>query len=125
MSIVIINSSVLSKYEKEVLNGIKAVFKNGKISYVNSDTMVSVTVLPNKVLLERDNKGMKIKLEFEKNKSLITIYLIKDLNLEIKLETKTKELIIEEDHIFIMYDLFMNDEFSDSFIYELEWSDLR
>ena len=67
---------------------------------------------------------MKIYLEFEKNKSIITKYVIKDMGIEVKLESKTKELIINDNNIIIEYDLYMNGEFSDRFKYELEWSDL-
>jgi hypothetical protein len=46
------------------------------------------------------------------------------MKLEIKLESKTKKLIINDHNIEVEYDLFMNGEFSDSFKYELEWRDL-
>lgn len=125
MSKIIINSRISSKNENETLNGIKAVKKDGKISYIKDNIKVNIIILDNKVYLERENKDMKINLEFEEDKSLITKYLVKDLNLNIKLETKTKELIIKKDSIKIMYDLFMNDDFSDSFTYDLEWSDMK
>lgn len=67
---------------------------------------------------------MKIYLEFEKNKSIITKYVIKDMGIELKLESITKELVINDNNIIIEYDLYMNGEFSDRFKYELEWSDL-
>ena len=67
---------------------------------------------------------MKIYLEFEKNKSIITKYVIKDLGIELKLESITKELVINDNNIIIEYDLYMNGEFSDRFKYELEWRDL-
>ena len=64
---------------------------------------------------------MELNLEFQNNKSIITSYHIKDLNINIKVETKTKKLVINQNSVLINYDLYMNDEFSDNFQYELEW----
>ena len=86
--------------------------------------MISVKIFKNKVFLERENEDVKLCLEFEENKSIVTKYVIKDMKLEIKLESKTKKLIINDHNIEVEYDLFMNGEFSDSFKYEVEWSDL-
>ena len=68
---------------------------------------------------------MKLNLEFQLNKTLKTNYFLKDLNLEFIVETKTKILDIKNESIKIEYDLFINDEFSDSFTYILEWRDLK
>jgi molecular chaperone Hsp33 len=50
--------------------------------------------------------------------------VIKDMGLKVKLETKTRQIIIKDKNIYVSYDLFMNDSFSDSFTYKLEWRDL-
>ena len=77
-----------------------------------------------KIFITRENNDVKIDLEFKKDQSLITKYHIKDINTIIKLETITKELSILDNRIYIKYDLYMNEEFSDSFEFELEWRDL-
>ena len=98
--------------------------KDNIITYNHDGAMIKLKLLENKIFFERENKDVKIYLEFEKNKSIITKYIIKDMGIEIKLESKTKNIIINDNNLMIEYDLFMNGEFSDSFKYELEWSDL-
>lgn len=124
MSKIIINSRISSNDDEETLNSVKAIKKDNKITYNVNDVKVGIIICSNKVFLERENKDMKLNLEFEKDKVLKTNYVIKDLGIKIKVETKTKELIIMNNSIKIKYELFMNREFSDYFTYELEWSDL-
>ncbi len=124
MSKIIINSNVFSKNEEERLTGVLAILKDGKINYKNNGVNVSITLLKDKIILIRENDDMKLTLEFENNKTLATKYIIKQLGIEVKVETKTKRLIINNNDFEIEYELFMNGEFSDSFNYDLEWRDL-
>lgn len=124
MSKIIINSRVFSKNEEETLSNIFAIKKDEKITYNYKNTSVNIIMLQNKVFITRENNDMMLNLEFEKNKTLVSAYLIKDLNIEVKVETKTKKLMIDSNSIVVEYDLFMNGEYSDSFIYNLEWRDL-
>lgn len=124
MSKIIINSNVFSKNERERLNNVKAILKDGKITYKKDDINVSITLLKDKIILIRENDDMRLNLEFEKNKTLTTKYVIKELGIEIKVETKTKKLLINNNSFEIEYELFMNGEFSDNFNYSVEWSDL-
>lgn len=125
MSKIIINSNVFSKNEEERLTSVLAILKDGTINYKNNGVNVIITLLKDKIILVRENDNMKLTLEFEKNKNLITKYVIKDLGVEIKVETKTNRLIINNNNFEIEYELFMNDEFSDTFNYKVEWSELK
>lgn len=125
MSKIIINSSVFSKGEKERLTNIKAILKDGKINYKKDNVTVSITILNGKIILLRENDDMKLSLEFEKNKTLTTKYVIKDLGLEMKVDVKTKKLLINNNSFEIEYELFINDEFSDTFNYSVEWSECK
>ena len=124
MSKIIINHNIKSTSSLEVLKDKKGILKDNIITYNHNGVMIKLKLLENKIFFERENKDVKIYLEFEKNKSIITKCVIKDMKLEIKLESKTKNLIINDNKIMVEYDLFMNDEFSDSFKYEVEWRDL-
>lgn len=124
MSKIIVNYEVISSEDKSLLNEIKALKKDDEITYFDKDVKVSLKVLNNRILLTRENDEFKINLEFEENKNLVTDYVIKDLGLKVKLETKTKKVVIKDESIYVSYDLFMNGSFSDSFTYKLEWRDL-
>ena len=124
MSKIIINHEVTSGEEKSLLTNKKALKKDNEINYYDNNVKVIVKVLENKVLITREDNNMMLNLEFEQDKNLIMDYVIKDLGLTVKLETKTKEIIIKDKSIYISYDLFMNDTFSDSFTYKLEWREL-
>ncbi len=124
MSKIIVNHEVISSGDKSLLNEIKALKKDDEITYFDNDVKVSLKVLNNRILLTRENDEFKINLEFEENKNLVTDYVIKDMGLKVKLETKTKKVVIKDESIYVSYDLFMNGLFSDSFTYKLEWRDL-
>ena len=124
MSKIMINGNIFSSDDKEYIKDIKAIKKDNTITYSKDGIKVKIKLLDNKVLLERENDNMKLNLEFEENKKLDSKYVIKDLSLNIKIETKTNRLIIDKNMIKAQYDLFMNGEFSDNFIFELEWSEL-
>lgn len=121
MSKIIINHEIKSSSLKEMIKEKKAILKDGLITYNNDGINVGVKINNDSVFLTRENKDMKISLEFELNKSLVTKYIIKDIKTEVILKTVTKKLIIEKNKLLIEYDLYMNNEFSDSFEYSLEW----
>lgn len=124
MSKIIVNHNIKSTSSLEVVKDKKGILKDNIITYNHNGVMIRLKLLENKIFFERENNDVKIYLKFEKNKSIITKYVIKDMGIEIKLESKTKNLIINDNKIMVEYDLFMNGEFSDSFKYEVEWSDL-
>ena len=124
MSRIIINEQISSLSSKEEINEKKAIFSNNIIYYNHNGFTVNIKFLDEKIFIDRENHDVKINLEFEKNKSLITDYFIKDINLNIKLKTITKNILIRNNSLYIEYDLYMNDEFSDSFKFKLEWRDL-
>lgn len=123
MSKIIINGLVSSKSNKETINNEKAIYKDNNITYKLNGVLVNIKLLDNRVLITRENDEMKLSLEFEEYKNISSKYLVKDLNLNIKVETKTKKLVMEDSKLEIEYDLYMNDEFSDSFTFNLEWRD--
>ena len=124
MSKIMINGGVFSKNDGELIDNVKAVYKDNVIAYNLNGITVKITTFPDKLLITRENDDMKLNLEFEENKRLVSKYLIKDLGLNVKVETKTKKLIMNDNNLKVEYDLFMNEEFSDSFTFNLEWSDL-
>lgn len=121
---IIINSSVKSNNDEEILTNLKAILKDGLITYKKDGVNVSINIKDSSVILIRENEEMKITLEFKKNKRTNSFYDIKTLKLRIKVTVETKELVINSNSLSIKYDLYLNGEFSDSFNYNLEWRDL-
>lgn len=124
MARIMVNSVVISSNEEELVNGIKAILNDSKISYVYNKINVNISILNNKIILLRENEEMKLHLEFEKDKKIVTEYVIKKLGVIIKTETRTKKLFIGNNGFEIEYDLFMNNVFSDTFNFKVEWGDL-
>ena len=144
MSKIIVNHNIKSTLENEEIKNKKGILKDNTITYNYAGIMISVKIFKNKVFLERENEDVKICLEFEENKSIVTKYVIKDMKLDtpeiikqgtrygVKLKAVAPSIhMIRVDvestfdhNIEVEYDLFMNGEFSDSFKYEVEWSDL-
>lgn len=124
MSKIIINHNIKSSMENELIKDKKAIKNDNVIIYELDKSIIKVRYENNKIYFEKENNDIKIFLEFENNKNLITKYVIKDLNLDIILKTVTKKLIVKDNYLFVKYDLYMNNEFSDCFIYELEWREI-
>lgn len=125
MSKIIINHNIKSSIQNEFIKNKIGILNNNTIVYKCDDAIIKVKINNYKVFFEKENSNMKIFLEFEKGKFLVTKYIIKDLNLKIELKTETKNLIIKDNYVLVEYNLFMNEEFSDTFKYILEWRDLK
>lgn len=121
MSKIILSYKIFSSSSNEEKENIRAIKNDNIITYKLDGIKVNITILNNKIIIKRESNDMELNLEFQNNKSIITSYHIKDLNINIKVETKTKKLVINQNSVLINYDLYMNDEFSDNFQYELEW----
>ena len=121
MSKITLNYSIFSPSNKEVKKNIVGEKKDNLIEYTLDNMWVKISIFKHKIILNRESDDIKLSLEFEDGKSLITNYYIKDLNINIKVKTITKKLTIKDNGIDVMYDLYMNDEFSDNFDLKYEW----
>ena len=82
MSKIIVNHNIKSTLENEEIKNKKGILKDNTITYNYAGIMISVKIFKNKVFLERENEDVKICLEFEENKSIVTKYVIKDMKLD-------------------------------------------
>ena len=120
---IIINSSVISADSTELIHAKKAILNDRQIKYNYDDINVLVNIKEDSVTLRRYNDEMDITLNFKRNNKLEGSYIIKSLNLKINILVYTKKLIINKKNIHINYDLYMNNEYSNNFTYDLEWRD--
>lgn len=124
MAKVIIKYKISSKKENVIKDKTKGIKKDNIITYKEDETIVSILLEKGIISIERENDKMHLNLKFEENKSYVTDYLIKDLGFNFKADTRTKKLMISENKISILYELYINGEYSDSFNFNLEWRDL-
>lgn len=112
------NNENISKIMVEALKS-----DNKIIFYDENNTLMKVEIDGAMVVITRSNEDMKLLMSFEKNKSLNSFCEIKTLNSKIDVKTITKDLIISSNSLKIIYDMYMDDEYSGTFNYKLEWRD--
>ena len=124
MSKVIINSKLISKNDKDYLKDYKGLMNDNSIIYNHGGIQSKITIDGESVIIKRISKEADLTLSFKENKSLDTDYIIKDVGI-VKVTTNTKHLMIKENEIMIEYDIYMNGVYSDTFEYNLKWSDVK
>lgn len=122
MSKVNIKSIIKSKNNKDYLIETIAIKKDNLISYKDNDIITTINILKDNIIITRNNNNIEIELVFKNNESIIGKYTLKELNKSIDIKTYTKSLIIENNNLLIEYDLYLNNEYNDTFIYNIEWS---
>ena len=96
-----IQMTVLSFYQNYIDENINISFDNGNI------------------IMERDNNESNLLFNFVLDKETESKYFIKNLNFYIDTKVKTNHLQIDDDRIIIEYDLWLSDEYSGNFKYEI------
>ena len=124
MAKVIIKYNISSKDEKELKGQVNGIKNNNIITYKDNDSLVNILLENDAVSIKRENDKMRLDLRLECNKSNTTNYYIKDLGFNFDVRSETKKIEIKEDRLNVIYELYINDEYSDTFNYTLEWSDL-
>ena len=87
---------------------IKDIHENINISFDNGN-----------IIMERDNNESNLLFNFVLDKETESKYFIKNLNFYIDTKVKTNHLQIDDDRIIIEYDLWLSDEYSGNFKYEI------
>lgn len=124
MSKIKIYSKISSKTnEDEIYDGI-AIRKDNNIFYNKNKCNISVLIEDKKVILKRENNEIKLNMTFELNKKVGGEYFLKEYSSSLVITTLTKKLEIKDNLLEIEYDLYIDNEFSDTFFYIMKWSDI-
>lgn len=124
MSKIKIYSKISSKTnEDEIYDGI-AIRKDNNIFYNKNKCNISVLIEDKKVILKRENNEIKLNMTFELNKKVGGEYFLKEYSSYLTITTLTKKLEIKDNSLEIEYDLYIDNEFSDTFFYIMKWSDI-
>jgi len=120
-------NAVLSNSDNETVN-IESLAtyneKENKIMYTEEDLNVAITILKNKVIIERMNEDYDLRLEFTKDEVNKCKYNVKTIGLDMEIDVYTKNLEIEENRLYIEYELYNNNNSIGTFEYKLifrEW----
>lgn len=124
MAKIIIKYKISSTNEKELKGEVTGIKNNNIITYKDTDSIVNILLENNVISIKRENNKMHLILKLEDNKSNITNYYIKDLGFNFDVKAVTKKLEVKKNKLNVIYELYINDEYSDTFNYTLEWSDL-
>ena len=103
--------------EKENLEAVYKVNEYLKIKDI--DENINISFNNGNIIMERDNNESNLLFNFVLDKETESKYFIKNLNFYIDTKVKTNHLQIDDDRIIIEYDLWLSDEYSGNFKYEI------
>jgi hypothetical protein len=99
---------VLETENEKLNNNTLGIITDNTIKYNDNNIIVVVKYDNNRVVITRENDEYQLEMIFEKDKTINGNYLLKENNVNLKLEILTKDLNIEENKIEITY--ILNDE---------------
>lgn len=115
-----INSS-LKTDEDNVLGEFLGTFDNNIIVYQENNINVTLLIKDNKIKMSRIADDYDIELDFALDQIAKGIYDIKKHKIKMDLEVKTNILEINNNKIFIEYELKLNDENMGIFSFEIKY----
>lgn len=99
---------------------LEAVYKvNEYLKIKDRDENINISFNNGNIIMERDNNESNLLFNFVLDKETESKYFIKNLNFYIDTKVKTNHLQIDDDRIIIEYDLWLSDEYSGNFKYEI------
>ena len=110
------------KNNEEILKkeNLEAVYKvNEYLKIKDIDENINISFNNGNIIMERDNNESNLLFNFVLDKETESKYFIKNLNFYIDTKVKTNHLQIDDDRIIIEYDLWLSDEYSGNFKYEI------
>lgn len=110
------------KNNDEILKkeNLEAVYKvNEYLKIKDIDENINISFNNGNIIMERDNNESNLLFNFVLDKETESKYFIKNLNFYIDTKVKTNHLQIDSDKIIIEYDLWLSDEYSGNFKYEI------
>ena len=110
------------KNNDEILKreNLEAVYKvNEYLKIKDIDENINISFDNGNIIMDRDNNESNLLFNFVLDKETESKYFIKNLNFYIDTKVKTNHLQIDDDRIIIEYDLWLSDEYSGNFKYEI------
>ena len=99
---------VLITSDNTINNKINGIVIDNTIKYNEDGVMVVLEILDNSIKMTRSTDEYQLILKFNKNEHELGTYLLKENNMKLDISVFTKELIIDNNKINIVY--IINDE---------------
>ncbi len=115
----LVSFNIQNKDEEIKKENIQGKYKDNKLSFKYDNESIKLDILKDNIIMEKENNDSTLSFNFVLNKKTESSYLIKDLNLYIDTKVLTNKLLIEDNRIYIEYELYLQDEYSGNFIYEV------
>ncbi len=114
--------SVLSNNDNETttIEALAEYDRNSRIiKYSEEDLKVKIQIFDKKIYMNRKNDEYNLDLEFCLNEKKRCKYLVNSIGLNLEVDVYTKKLEIEENRIYINYELFNDNKSIGIFEYKL------
>lgn len=114
--------SVLSNNDNETttIEALAEYDRNSRIiKYSEEDLKVKIQIFDKKIYMNRKNDEYNLDLEFCLNETKRCKYLVNSIGLNLEVDVYTKKLEIEENRIYINYELFNDNKSIGIFEYKL------
>lgn len=115
----VIDFLVQNNLEKQEKNNIPAKYKNNLLLFDYDNESIKININNDNIIMEKDNTESSLKFNFKLNKKCEGNYFIKQLNSYLDTEILTNQLIIDENRIYIEYELWIQEEYAGLFKYEI------
>jgi len=89
------------------------------IKYKEENLRVSIEILDNRIIMERKNEEYDLNLDFSLNEKVRCKYQVNSIGLNLEIDVYTKILEIEENRIYVNYELFNDNKSIGTFEYKL------
>lgn len=99
---------VLITSDNTIKSNINGIVLDNTIKYNDDGVMVVLEILENNIKMTRTTDEYQLILNFNKNKHELGTYILKENNMKLDINIYTKELIIENNKINVVY--ILNDE---------------
>lgn len=110
----------LNNKENSFKKKINGILNNQILTFYEDKIKVKIEIQNDKIKIIRSTDEYKITMDFQKFLTIEGKYDIKNIGI-LDLKTKTKELIIKDNKIYIEYILYINNEDLGLNIYEIEY----
>lgn len=110
----------LDSPDEKVVKEFKGILNNNKLVYTD-DSVKTTIVLNDDLLMTRENDDYKFEFIFKDKSVTKGYYTLKMYNTSMDLEIKTYKLEINENFFKVEYELLIDDEDKQKFIFELNY----